>query len=258
VTDPLRMREDRPDEPASILLDHARGDAPPDGFRGRLAAGLGLGIAAASSASTAAGSTAAAVAAASKGLTWGKLLIGLGLVSLAGGVAWKSATDASNGPRRLQNRGAIRAANPVPRPAAGMFQAPPQQSLQAQSIAKAESPTFSARVGKGAAHSNTVRPQKKPALADEVIALDEARRALAGDDSAGALTRLGDYDRKFPNARLGPEATILRIEALLARGDHTRAAQLAAQFRAAFPGSPHTRRVDSLLARAKSAAPAKR
>jgi outer membrane protein assembly factor BamD (BamD/ComL family) len=85
-------------------------------------------------------------------------------------------------------------------------------------------------------------------LSDEVVALDAARQALAAGDAAGALRAVDDHDRRFPGGALSPEATVVRIEALAARGDRAAAARLATEFLRSHPASPHAKRLRSLLA----------
>jgi outer membrane protein assembly factor BamD (BamD/ComL family) len=85
-------------------------------------------------------------------------------------------------------------------------------------------------------------------LAQEVAALDSARTALKAGDAGQALTLLEAHARDFPLGRLGPEATLLRIEALLGSGDRVRAEQLARGFLATNPSSSHAAKVRRLLA----------
>ncbi|MEO6574975.1 MAG: hypothetical protein ABIP89_14110, partial [Polyangiaceae bacterium] len=68
------------------------------------------------------------------------------------------------------------------------------------------------------------------ALATEVMALDRARRALAAKDPAEAIRLLDIYERDIPVRALGPEAQVLRIEAVSARGDRAAAKKLGEQF----------------------------
>jgi outer membrane protein assembly factor BamD (BamD/ComL family) len=80
-----------------------------------------------------------------------------------------------------------------------------------------------------------------------VAAVDAAGRALRAGDAAGALTALDRYEHDYPRGTLRPEATVLRIEALVARGDRARALILARRFLASHPTSAHRTRVRSLL-----------
>jgi outer membrane protein assembly factor BamD (BamD/ComL family) len=84
-------------------------------------------------------------------------------------------------------------------------------------------------------------------LPAEVAVLDGARRALADGDPGRALSELSRYDRDFPNGMLSQEATLIRIEALVSKGDRARARALADRYLAAHPNSSHAARVRSLL-----------
>jgi outer membrane protein assembly factor BamD (BamD/ComL family) len=80
-----------------------------------------------------------------------------------------------------------------------------------------------------------------------VAALADARRALASGDAAEALRLLDVHDRRFAPPALSAEATILRIEALVAVGRLDEARGLATGFVTAHPDSPYAQRVASLV-----------
>ena len=87
----------------------------------------------------------------------------------------------------------------------------------------------------------------------EVSTLDRAREALAAGDTPSALEALGQHESEFTTGVLGPEAELLRIQALLTRGEYNSAAVMARGFLMKHPKSPHVGRVRALLAQAKSA-----
>jgi len=91
-------------------------------------------------------------------------------------------------------------------------------------------------------------PAEAASIADEIRMLDEARRAQAAGDGAGAIRALDDYQRKYPRGALAEESALLRIEALARLGKVSAAKGLAQKFRAAHPNSPHLRRIESVLA----------
>ena len=92
-------------------------------------------------------------------------------------------------------------------------------------------------------------------LAQEVSALDEARRALSSGDAESALLALNRYELRVPSPRLGPEATVLRIEALLAERDFDRARQLGEELLAKDPGGAYAQHVRTLLAGSAARSP---
>jgi outer membrane protein assembly factor BamD (BamD/ComL family) len=86
------------------------------------------------------------------------------------------------------------------------------------------------------------------ALAAELAILDRTKRALENGDPSGALKQLETHDAQFRDGRLAPEATVLRIEALIASGDTRAAEQRALGFLAKHPKSPLAGRVRALVA----------
>jgi Tfp pilus assembly protein PilF len=87
----------------------------------------------------------------------------------------------------------------------------------------------------------------KKTLADELAAVELARRALARKDPAQCLRLLDEYSRRFSPRRLDAEAIMLRIEALSASGDRATAQRLGQSFLAKHPQGPYARRVRSLI-----------
>jgi hypothetical protein len=67
-------------------------------------------------------------------------------------------------------------------------------------------------------------------------------------EPARALSLAEAHRRRFGEGTLGPEREVLAIDALarLGRGEEARAR--AGRFRARWPGSPHLRRIEVILA----------
>lgn len=84
-------------------------------------------------------------------------------------------------------------------------------------------------------------------LTEELAAMDDARRAVASGQSAAALQALDDYASRYPRGRFAQEAFVLRIEALMQRGERGAATALAHQLLTAYPKSPAARKVRALL-----------
>jgi hypothetical protein len=91
-----------------------------------------------------------------------------------------------------------------------------------------------------------------PGLATEIAALDNARGLLRAGQPAQAVRALDAYDRAFVAPMLGPEAAVLRIEALTKLGEHAAAARAARSFLRAHSDSPLAGRVRSLVPEASN------
>lgn len=84
-------------------------------------------------------------------------------------------------------------------------------------------------------------------LSREVSALELAHRALADHNPESALRLLDRYRASFPAGTLASEETVLRLQALLATGERTRAQALADAYSTAHPDSPYSRRLEDLV-----------
>ena len=93
----------------------------------------------------------------------------------------------------------------------------------------------------------TQSPSDTPALDGEIRRLDRARAALTRGSSESALAELSAYETERKTTVLEREATVLRIDAMLAQGDREGARALARRYVAAHPGDPHARRLRKLL-----------
>jgi hypothetical protein len=94
-------------------------------------------------------------------------------------------------------------------------------------------------------------PQQVP-LAREIQLLDAAERAERRGDHGAALVTLDEYARAFPDGALLAESTVLRIAALLSRGDRGAAEDVARAFLARSAPSPLTARVRSMLSKSST------
>jgi hypothetical protein len=133
-------------------------------------------------------------------------------------------------------------AAPVPAPV--IADAVPSASDVPPVAASASSPAVSGAKPRPAAAPPA---SGESSLADEVRALEVARRAIADGRSPDALRALDDYRRSFPHGMMQQESTLLRIEALARGGNMTAARSLADQFLAGHPTSPHAQRVRRLV-----------
>jgi hypothetical protein len=89
----------------------------------------------------------------------------------------------------------------------------------------------------------------------EIASLERARGPLGAGDAARALRELDRHERDFPRGALAPEATALRIEALVRSGDRAGAAALADRFLKTPGGAAHAKRIRSLVGASASSNP---
>lgn len=94
--------------------------------------------------------------------------------------------------------------------------------------------------------------QRLPDLREEIALMDQARTALRSGAPTRALTALEQYRTRYPRGSFGQEARVLRIEALAASGNRTRALAEANAFLAHNPNSPHSERLRRIISSADS------
>lgn len=152
-------------------------------------------------------------------------------------------------------------APPVAAPAA------PLQTIEAIDVGELPTTDTSAtETDDEATPSDEPAPARRPSAAPtttkldtlplELEAIDNARKALAQGNAALASRLLDRYSARFPKPRLGAEATVLRIETLIARGDRGAAARYGKAFLQNNPKSPYARRVRSLIGESAAGADA--
>jgi hypothetical protein len=139
----------------------------------------------------------------------------------------------------------------LPRPAQPTNEGPsPAGSAATRTGASATSAVMSA-AGSAPASAPTSRPALRT-LGAELARLDRARAALVRGDARGALHELDGYERAFPARQLGLEASMLRMEAHLRRGELIRAREIARRILARPVPPPHARRAREVLEGAAS------
>lgn len=87
----------------------------------------------------------------------------------------------------------------------------------------------------------------------EIAALDHARVALRDGDARGALREIAAYDAAFPSGEFAREATIVRVDALLAVGERAAAQRVARVYVERYPSSPAAPRLRRLVEEPASA-----
>jgi hypothetical protein len=161
---------------------------------------------------------------------WGSLSAAL----LAGIAGWQLHSKHSGAASRLERSAPVLAvAAPAPEPV-------PVSRAGPEPVA-AENPAPLAERGPLSGPEPTHR------LGEELALLDRTRAALAEHASTRALHLVDEYTRHFAGGVLRPEADVLRIEALVQRGEIERAARLSRRFAVAHPGHLLSNRVESVV-----------
>jgi len=274
MTDPERFRM-KGSELERRLFASMEDDAPPPAARARMLAALGA------SAVLSAAEKAAAATATSKGapgLGWlviakwmaagaatALVTVGTGVVLSTSGRASPPAPVSTTVPAPSTVMGAQRAALTALAPTQELQREGQERTEQGAATAR-ERPgtTAPARVracapaseGEAPRSSAVVTNTPPPAsnLAREVAILDDVQRTLDRGDPRGALGRLDLYAASFPAPSLGPEATLLRVQALLGSGDRPGAEALGQAFIAHNPRSQHAERIQRLFGSAMAPA----
>jgi hypothetical protein len=89
-------------------------------------------------------------------------------------------------------------------------------------------------------------PPRAASIAGEVAEIDRIRSALRQGQARAALSGLEQYFRASPTRVLETEATILKVDALVALGERERARALAREFVSRQPMSRHAERLRQL------------
>jgi hypothetical protein len=236
MSEPFRLLERGATDVERALLEAGVAEEPGGTGVRRAAAALGLMAVVSTGTAAAAAPVLAGKAGALVVLKWGAVVL-LGGVGLAVGAVW------------LRHHAPAAPPAPVPAAVAPVTALPkiPGDMVSAPSpSASAAEPTV-----RHDAHGRVAPADRATSLHEEVAMLDTARRALGGGNATGALSALDHYAATCPRGLLGEEATLLRIEALAQSGNRTAAAQLAKQFLASHPDSPHAKRLGTLLGAAR-------
>jgi hypothetical protein len=280
MTDPRRLKDEYAGDLQGQLLRSVDADAPRRDAHGRTLVALGFGSAALGipAATTA---TAAAKVGASVTMTmvvkW--VGIGIGAAVIAAGTVYEAPKLAGRVPSGVTPREQVSTAAPIAlddhKPASprepiapavndngndgNRITAPSPGSPQGDAISN---PKRTPRAVPNAAQKDIANPSpaselvesEPPGLSREVAMLDTARQSVSSDP-VGTLRVLDDYANQFPHGNLAPEALVLRIEALVRSGQRSAAEKLAREYLARNPGSPHARKIATLLGGSANAAP---
>jgi hypothetical protein len=250
MNEPRRLLDEGGSDFEQALLRSAHDDAPSREGRRRALIALGLiGGAGATVTTTAATATASTTLLKSSATVVMLKWIGAGVIGGLATVGAFAAVDVVRAPSDPPAMAAKGHAPQAERQAPALTTAAREQEAPAPPPAaipdepKPEPPRPAVKASASAAPEHA----GQGSLRDELASLDAAHVALAGGDASGALRALDDHDRRFPGGALGPESTVLRVEALARRGDRAAAARLGEAYLAAHPRSPHASRIRSLI-----------
>jgi hypothetical protein len=113
----------------------------------------------------------------------------------------------------------------------------------------AQSPTTGRSVAAIDAAGERVTPARPSSSSDaysvELALLQRARGAVAGGRFTAALSAISEHERRFPAGHLSEEREALRIKALAGSGKDGEAQRAAAKFRAEFPNSVLSPRIEA-------------
>jgi hypothetical protein len=219
------------------LLESVRDRKPSPASSARMA--RALGVTAAAVATTATAKTIAAEVVVSKagavagaGAVWPWISVGVLALAVAGAVVGSRTRHAT--PNRHRAPAPVTApSNPAPvaptEPGPGTAEPPPS----------AAGPVRRSRLATA------------PELGDQIAFIDAARAALSAGADRRALETVRRYQERYPAGSFRPEATALKVEALVKLGRQAEARALAERFVAEHRGSLLAERVAALVGLAR-------
>jgi hypothetical protein len=254
--DPVRLLDEGGSGLLRALLSAAREEQPPGAaLRHTLTAvGVGAALTAHGASAASAAGTARAVGGAAlgsaKGAAKSTLVVvvkWLSIGALTGGVA-SSALYAVSG--ALTPPPARVAPSAAAEPALAVSPGPPPAAARVADVPEIPAPpAVVTPPAPQAAVPAPSQPEADPGapLSAEVAALDSVRQAVKLADAPRALALLSDYEARFPDGRMLPEALYLRLEAFTMKGDKSDAEAVARRILRVYPSSPHAARARAVL-----------
>lgn len=248
MTEPLRLLDDDEHPRARALLRAALDERAPEGGARRTLSALGVAAAA----------TGAASAASAAGSAGGALSVSLLAVGkwVGGGALIGVVVATAAAPPEPSEREHAPVVAHDPRASAPEAPAPidPPRAESKAEVVRPNAPrvvrnTIAPRAAASIAApppAATTAARFEPVvdpLQREIQLLDEARRALARGSASVALDLLDRHSREHSSGRLGPEAFVLRLEALIRAGQGDRARALARSWLSRHPNGPHAERI---------------
>jgi hypothetical protein len=177
----------------------------------------------------------AATASAASGLGLGAKVIAVAAVTLGGWGGWHWATQGA-----AESAAVVLPAERVPAPRQAATEVPVAHSAAEPA---APQPTIPPLVAPRAGSSSAQRAAPEDSLLEEARMLGEVQKALGAGQVASALSRLGEYDARFPRGSLRVEAEAARVLALCQGGSSGPGRAAAERFLKRYPASPAASRV---------------
>ena len=259
MSDPERLSIDSDNELERLLLRSGRASAPRGSRQRALLAATAVLMTTGLSAGGAAAGGVAAKAGSVLSLKWLAVLGIAGLGAMTVAVAMNGDLLSSDPARRAE--GPVTTVTTAARPSL-VPHAPPTPATQSPAtndtspVVASVSPASPASSATDAPRPSAARlpePAAEPTASAgssvhaELGTLEQARGALSAGEPARALSILDAYSTRYPRGSMGPEATVLRVEALVRAGDPSAAARVGNAFLAGNPHSPYAERIRSLL-----------
>jgi hypothetical protein len=254
MTDPHRLIDEGADEFERELLRAGRRDQMSTRSRAAILASLGVAAPLPFAVNDPLQTAAASSSAAGKALL-AKIAAGtLGALGLATGVYLaQSPTAPVIAPTGIEPAAGLTIPAAPSAELAPAVALPSAPDTSARDTGADQDTKLEARVAPKQGTDRAVRPADS--ITKELSQIEAARGALRAGDPARSLRLLSEYSQQHPKGSLRTEATVLRIEALSAAGDHAAASRLGKQFLAQSPNGPYARRIRSLLAQAGAPKP---
>ena len=239
-----RIQDDAAAPEAELrLLRSAALDVPPRQAKARLLTALGVGSVTTAAAAASVPATTGVVV--SKWLAVGALA---GVLATGSVEVVKTRLDARVPPRPAASVAMpSRHAAPARVPPLPMTPHEGAPAVPMDETARPVPPAVARRDTTTSAPPERAAPAASTTLADEIAALDGARRHLESGDPRGALLALDAYGAAFEHPALTPEARLLRLEVLVQLGRAEEARRLGELLLTSDPANAHTQRIRSLL-----------
>jgi hypothetical protein len=241
MTEPERLFHESESELARAMLGAAREEAPDERLLQRTLLAVGTGAAVIGAAGAAGGVGAGTSSLSALAAKWfGIGAIG-GIVTMGAAVgveqAFSSKVDAVEKP--------VAVVAPVP------VEVPATPRTPTEEPTAVPEPPPTAKLG-ATPPPSAARPETKegePSIGAELVAIDNARAALAAGDNARALSLVSVYERQPGQKRMSQEALAIRMEAQARSGDAAGARASAERLLAIFPNGPQAARARQIIGR---------